>query len=150
MATRPVEAKVAILEAAVSRARALAPGVAGDVGRFVRTYYAHVAPEDLIDRNDFDLCGAALAPRKVARIRQPGNIKVHVYNPNVEEHGWESPHTLVECVNDDMPFLVDSISMEVTRHRRASTCSCARSSTCAETTAGAWSRSSLRAGSSSR
>ena len=116
MTTRPDEAKVAVLEAAVSRARALAPGDADDVERFVRTYYAHVAPEDLIDRNDFDVCGAALAHRSLARVRQPGDIKVHVYNPNVEEHGWESPHTLVECVNDDMPFLVDSISMEVTRH----------------------------------
>jgi len=44
---------------------------------------------------------------------------VHVYTPTVEEHGWESPHTVVETVVDDMPFLVDSISMEVTRNGSA-------------------------------
>ena len=40
---------------------------------------------------------------------------MHVYTPNVEEHGWESRHTVVETVVDDMPFLVDSVSMAVTR-----------------------------------
>ena len=40
---------------------------------------------------------------------------MHVYTPDVEEHGWESAHTVVETVVDDMPFLVDSVSMEVTR-----------------------------------
>ena len=44
---------------------------------------------------------------------------MHVYTPNLEEHGWESPHTVVETVVDDMPFLVDSVSMEVTRHGSA-------------------------------
>src|SRR5205814_1455430 len=33
-----------------------------------------------------------------------------------EEHGWQSTHTVVEIVNDDMPFLVDSVTMEVNRH----------------------------------
>ena len=44
---------------------------------------------------------------------------MHVYTPSVEEHGWESPHTVVETVVDDMPFLVDSVSMEVTRNGSA-------------------------------
>ena len=44
---------------------------------------------------------------------------MRVYTPNLEEHGWESPHTVVETVVDDMPFLVDSVSMEVSRHGRA-------------------------------
>src|SRR5690606_29953904 len=26
-------------------------------------------------------------------------------------HGWESPHTVLQIVNDDMPFLVDSVTM---------------------------------------
>ena len=116
MTTRTDEAKATILEAAVSRARALSGTEADDVERWVRTYYAHVAPEDLADRTDADLAGAALAHWSLAQQRRPGELKVRVYNPNVEEHGWESPHTVVEFVNDDKPFLVDSISMEITRH----------------------------------
>jgi len=32
-----------------------------------------------------------------------------------ERDGWASTHTVVEIVNDDMPFLVDSVTMEVNR-----------------------------------
>ena len=105
------------------RSRASTSAVEGDqaedLERFVRAYYAHVAPDDLSDRSDVDLYGAALAHWNLARVRQPGEPKVHVYTPNVEEHGWESPHTVVETVVDDMPFLVDSVSMEVTRNGSA-------------------------------
>ena len=34
---------------------------------------------------------------------------------NIEEHGWQSPHTVVEVVTDDMAFLVDSLSMGLNR-----------------------------------
>src|SRR5258708_19653147 len=48
-------------------------------------------------------------------MRQPGTAKVRVYTPKRAEHGWESRHTVVEIVNDDMPFLVDSITAEINR-----------------------------------
>ena len=55
-------------------------------------------------------CGSSRIARK------PGEPKLRVFNPMVEEHGWHSPHTVVQIVNDDMPFLVDSLQMEVQRH----------------------------------
>ena len=30
--------------------------------------------------------------------------------------GWDAPHTVVDIVNDDMPFLVDSVTMALDRH----------------------------------
>ena len=112
--------KGALLEATVAHVHErLEPGQAEDVERFVRAYYAHVAPDDLTDRNDRHLYGAALVHWNLARVRKRGEIKVHVYNPNVEEHGWDSPHTVVETVVDDMPFLVDSVSMQVTAYGSA-------------------------------
>ena len=39
---------------------------------------------------------------------------VRVFNPTLREHGYVSPHTVIEMVNDDMPFLVDSISLALT------------------------------------
>jgi glutamate dehydrogenase len=120
MTASPDEAKELLLEATCARVRERIDGSeAADVERFVRAYYAHVAPDDLLDRSALDLYGAALAHWNLARVRRPGEIKVHVYTPNVEEHGWESAHTVVETVVDDMPFLVDSVSMEVTRHGSA-------------------------------
>jgi glutamate dehydrogenase len=83
---------------------------------FVRQYYAHVAPEDLLERSPLDLYGAALAHWHLARQRSPGRNNIRVYNPRPEEHGWQTSHTIVELVVDDMPFLVDSVSMELNRH----------------------------------
>src|SRR5690606_8028892 len=31
--------------------------------------------------------------------------------PTDGSHGWDSPHTVLQIVNDDMPSLVDSVSM---------------------------------------
>jgi glutamate dehydrogenase len=117
VATRPDEAKAKVLETTIGRIRDRVHGEEADgLERFARRYYEHVAPEDLVERSDHDLCGAAFAHWNLLRLRSPGEVKVHVYSPNVEEHGWECPHTVVETVVDDMPFLVDSVSMELTRH----------------------------------
>jgi glutamate dehydrogenase len=82
---------------------------------FVRQYYHWVAPEDLAERSSEDLYGAAIAHWKFARERSPGEAKVRVYNPDPERDGWSSPHTVVEVVSDDMPFLVDSVTMALSR-----------------------------------
>ncbi|TMH63040.1 MAG: NAD-glutamate dehydrogenase, partial [Betaproteobacteria bacterium] len=72
--------------------------------------------EDLLERQPADLYGAALSHWNFARKRESGRARVRVFNPSIEEHGWQSTHTIVEIVNDDMPFLVDSVAMEVNRH----------------------------------
>jgi glutamate dehydrogenase len=83
---------------------------------FVSRYYGQLDPEDLADRKPADLYGAALSHWNFARKREPGHVRVRVFNPTVEVHGWQSTHTVIEIVNDDMPFLVDSVTMEVNRH----------------------------------
>ena len=83
---------------------------------FVNRYYHQVATEDLLERDVADLYGAALSQFDFGRRRLPGKAKVRVYNPTLAEHGWQSSHTVVEIVNDDMPFLVDSVTMEINRH----------------------------------
>ena len=45
--------------------------------------------------------------------RHPGHAKIRIYNPDPTTDGWSSPHTIVEIVNDDMPFLVDSVSLAI-------------------------------------
>src|SRR5215213_814035 len=82
---------------------------------FVRQYYAWITPEDLADRSPIDVYGAAVAHWTFASQRTPGSTKARVYNPYFEEHGWQSTHTVLEIVTDDMPFLVDSTRMGVNR-----------------------------------
>ena len=82
---------------------------------FARGYFERVDPEDLAAREVEDLYGALLSHWQFARTRESGSAKVRVFNPGAGEHGWASRRTVVEIVNDDMPFLVDSASMEVSR-----------------------------------
>jgi glutamate dehydrogenase len=89
---------------------------AAHIVAFTSEYYRWIPPEDLIERSPLDLYGAAMAHWNLAQRRAPQEWKVRVYTPQIEEHGWQSPHTIIEIITDDMPFLVDSVSMEVTRH----------------------------------
>lgn len=94
-------------------------GAGGSLEEFLTAYYRHVATEDLLARAAEDLLGAALAHRELAQSRPVGTAKVEVFNPEVEEQGWASGHTVVQVVTDDMPFLVDSVSSELQRMERA-------------------------------
>jgi glutamate dehydrogenase len=117
MTVEPEEAKAALVEKAVALVGERLHGPeANEVEAFVRTYYADAAPEDVAE---FDLYGAALAHWHFLKRRRPGELKVHVYTPNLEEHGWQSTHSVVEIVTDDMPFLVDSVAMALTREGTA-------------------------------
>src|SRR6185437_11650512 len=82
---------------------------------FTRQFYHWVPAVDLSDRSEIDLYGAAIAEWNLAQQRAPGEAKVRVYNPDFEQHGWQSPHTVIEIVSDDMPFIVDSVTMDLTR-----------------------------------
>src|ERR1041385_7412168 len=84
--------------------------------QFVRRYFALVAPDDIIYTSFETLLGGALSLFEFAAQRTPGTAKVRIFNPTQAENGWTLEHTVIEIVNDDMPFLVDSVSAEV--HRR--------------------------------
>jgi glutamate dehydrogenase len=84
---------------------------------FVRAYFGQVDAEDLAERELADLYGAAMSHWNFAHRRESGHARVRVFNPTIAEHGWQSTHTIIEIVNDDMPFLVDTVTMEVNRHK---------------------------------
>ncbi|HKP26945.1 MAG TPA: NAD-glutamate dehydrogenase domain-containing protein, partial [Dongiaceae bacterium] len=88
---------------------------AAQVEAFIRQFYANVPVSDIAGDSPEDLFSAALSLWQFAAKRRPGVPKVRVFNPRQDEHGWRSPHTIVEIVNDDMPFLVDSVTAELGR-----------------------------------
>ena len=87
---------------------------------FVRHYYSGTSTADLAERDPGNLYGAALAHFDLLRRRQRGSPKLHIYNPQLEQHGWQSTHTIIDLVCDDMPFLVDSVRMAINRHNLTS------------------------------
>ena len=83
--------------------------------RLVRAYYHHVARHDLEHRSPSDLYGAAICHLQTARRRQPGEPTLRIYEPTIDDDGWRSPHTVVDIVTDDSPFIVASVLMAVER-----------------------------------
>jgi glutamate dehydrogenase len=82
---------------------------------FVRRYFALVAPDDIIYTAFETLLGGALSLWQFGSQRAAGSPKIRLFNPTAEAGGWASEHTVIEVVNDDMPFLVDSVSAEINR-----------------------------------
>ena len=93
-------------------------GLPIDLHEFLDHYYRYVSPQDLLLRDPVDVFGAAVSHLRVAGSRPPGTPVVRVSTPTVEENGWQCGHTVVEIVTDDMPFLVDSVTAELSRQDR--------------------------------
>jgi glutamate dehydrogenase len=116
MPTQLADRKAHLIEKIVERIGEKFPASqAAKVARFVRHYFHWVAPEDITERSALDLYGAALCHWNMAQRRAPGKRLLRVYNPRMEEHGWQSTHTIVELAVEDMPFLVDSLTMALNR-----------------------------------
>ena len=116
MAARTTTLKQEAIDAVVARLHGrLSGGRAEGAEQFIRHYYDDIAAEDIVGGDPEDLYGGALSLWQFAAQRKPGEAKIRALNPRVEKHGWHSPHTVLEIVHDDMPFLVDSVTMALNR-----------------------------------
>lgn len=82
---------------------------------FIPQYYSFISTDDLAVRETTDLYGAVLSHWNLIKQRKPNETNLNIYNPYFDEHGWQSTHTIVELSIEDMPFLVDSLKMEINR-----------------------------------
>ena len=116
MALRAEEQKRERIEGVLGRVTQKFAGVrAQPIQRFVNQFYDHVPPEDVVPRGADDLYGAALSLWQFAQEREPGKAKLRAFNPRLDAEGWRAGRTVVEIVNDDMPFLVDSVTAALNR-----------------------------------
>ena len=117
MHRRTADARFRFLEQVAAAAEAAAGDELGlDVTAYIHQYYRNTSLDDLKDREVKDLAGAALSHLRLGLRREPGTPRILVFNPARRSDGWHSEHTIVQVVNDDMPFLVDSTSMVLNRH----------------------------------
>ncbi|WP_310383482.1 NAD-glutamate dehydrogenase [Roseateles sp.] len=82
---------------------------------FGREYFRRVDAEDLLARTPEDLLGALLSHLQFGAKRQPGQTLARVLSPSVADNGWASRHSVIDIINDDMPFLVDTTTIEINR-----------------------------------
>ncbi len=85
------------------------------VEQFARNLYHNIPKEDLEHRNDSDLYGAALSLWNEFIKFDASKPTIQVFNPDLARSGWQSMHTIVEIIVEDMPFLVDSVRMTLNR-----------------------------------
>ena len=114
MAYRGEKRKAALIDRLAQKA-ARKRGAGASASRFVRHYYAQVPPEDIFSTSEEDLLGAALSLWRLVQTRKGTAPKIRIFNPDPKKDGWSSGHTVIELVNDDMPFLVDSVTAELNR-----------------------------------
>lgn len=88
---------------------------ARSVDTFAHDYFKFATERDLGHQALDETYGSLLSHWNFAQRRLPGQAIIRVFNPTLEEHGWQSPHTVVEIIVEDLPFLVQSITMELNR-----------------------------------
>jgi glutamate dehydrogenase len=106
-----------ILLDAAARVAADATGVAGvgdDVAGYLRAYYRHVAAEELTAAGPRRIAAAALEHATFAEHRPQGRALVRAQRGG--DAALDPARDVIDIVTDDMPFLVDSLTMELGRH----------------------------------
>ena len=110
------EGKDVLIDEVVNRIKASMPSDQAEFcAEFAKQLYGTVAMEDLRSWDMDDLYGAVVNFWTLIHERAPHETKVRIYNPDFERHGWQTTHTVIEVICDDMPFLVDSIRLVIHR-----------------------------------
>ena len=99
-----------------SRVRSKVLKKPADTRRFLEQYFADVPVDDLIGRDEKIMARAALEHLEFGAKRRRGQALLRIFNPTENSHGYKSKFTFIEMINDDMPFLVDSVAAAINRH----------------------------------
>ncbi|WP_439134454.1 NAD-glutamate dehydrogenase [Pseudomaricurvus sp.] len=97
----------------------LASAQADKLKAFAEIYYQQADLEELQGKSLSDVFGSTLGWWNFIQQGPQDGAKVRVFNPGLEEDGWLCGHTVVSVLQRDMPFLVDSVRIEVNRRNIA-------------------------------
>ena len=78
---------------------------------FVRLFFARLGEDEFAALPSSAWLAQARGMLEFAAQRSFGLATVRVFNPDPVQDGWLCGHSVVRIVNDDMPFLVDSVIM---------------------------------------
>lgn len=87
----------------------------GVIEQFIRYFYSSLSFNELSGRSVNDLYGAGLSMSNFCFEHAPEQLRLSVFNPSFEQHGWQSTHTIIQLHHRDIPFLLDSVRMELYR-----------------------------------
>lgn len=95
--------------------RSLSDNHLSQLQAFIPAYFRNVPEYDLSTFNPDDLAGAALSHWQLARTSKADAPNVLVFNPTFDSQGWQSPHTVLQIVAKDQPWLVASTQAALAR-----------------------------------
>ncbi|HTF95240.1 MAG TPA: NAD-glutamate dehydrogenase [Cellvibrio sp.] len=97
----------------------LAPDELELVQGLARRFFNHYPLEELIGRRLSDVFGSLCQWRQFIQQYDGQEPKLRLFNPSLAEDSWVCPHTVLVMLQRDMPFLVDSIRIELNRRNIA-------------------------------
>ena len=87
---------------------------AGALVDYISAYFSNTDATVLQARGaEFLVAQASAHLRLLDASPGASGARVRVFNPTPDEDGFVSEHTIVQIIQDDMPFLVDSVTMAV-------------------------------------
>ena len=87
--------------------------------RLAKKFFSHYPLEELVGRRLSNVFGGLYQWWQFIQQFDPHQPKLRLFNPNLAEDGWSCPHTVLVVLQKDMPFLVDSIRIELNRRNIA-------------------------------
>ncbi|TCZ88407.1 NAD-glutamate dehydrogenase domain-containing protein [Lysobacter sp. N42] len=78
---------------------------------FARAFYKRMSEDEFGQHSVQEWAALAEGFLDFVRSRKPGTALVRLFNPTARTQGWQSSHTVLQIANDDMPFLVDSVTL---------------------------------------
>ena len=84
---------------------------ANDLIAFANEFFLSSFVGEFEGRRVSDILGLLVSARKFIQNYDGKTAKVAVFDPNLEEHGWQSSHTTLMIMQNNMPFIVDSMRM---------------------------------------
>jgi glutamate dehydrogenase len=76
---------------------------------FASQFFKRAPTDELLNVDAAEHAAMASDFFEFARQRRKGEVELRIHNPDPERQGWSTSHSVLEIVNDDMPFLVDSV-----------------------------------------
>lgn len=104
-----------VLKALKERIRLEKPSDALILEELMDHYFVAISREELAMQPANELYATFYSHYEFMKRRQEGQIKLKVFNPTKAQDGFESKFTAIQLTQDDMPFLVDSLLMELNR-----------------------------------
>lgn len=82
---------------------------------FIARFYAESTREDLDQMDVITLLRTTQLHWDMMNDRKPGKAMIRVHTPETDKDGWPLHRTVIDFVDDDMAFQIDSITAELTR-----------------------------------